>query len=119
MSGGAPPQLPKDVNSCLPPSRGEPAVLLEYEMLPLGVLLVLLMAALAHETDVGLAENLNSSTPPARAAIFPDDVDVDDGAESVVRVLKSPVGIPQQVELPAKVIVLVGELHAILPFPEN
>ena len=52
-------------------------------------------------------------------ALFPDDVDVDDVAEAVVGVLKSPVGIPQQVELPAEVIVLVGELHSILALPEN
>ena len=52
-------------------------------------------------------------------ALFPDEVDVDNVAEAVVGVLKPPVGIPQKVELPAEVIVLVGELLAILAFPEN
>ena len=52
-------------------------------------------------------------------ALFPDEVDVDNVAEAVVGVLKPPVGIPQKFELPAEVIVLVGELLAILAFPEN
>lgn len=52
MSGGAPPQLPKEVNSCLPPSRGDPDVLLDYEMLTLGVLLI----ALPHLTGETGAE---------------------------------------------------------------